>query len=310
LPCSKFVHRPGSHGNKLPSSIIIHTIVLTSGALAGLLRNSLRRSSSFRFRIAQQNGNQHVRWERLWRRYEDSGSVHQNRQKGDYAGTPDRNGVWDELVWNTAGEAVADHQDSRCASLVRPPSEFGDPNTLRMEKWPIEQGIPYPRSRRSIAGENEAIYKCSCSVFPLDSPGESLHTSPRITLLQPVTDNSFPGVFEYVDHVMTPCILSPVKEHKLKTKLQISRILRFLNFSKFPGPNGIPNRTLMKFSKRTLSFMTYIFNVALFTHHFPQVLKQARVISIVKPGKDPVPPTFHHPFSILDKIGKFIEKSQ
>jgi hypothetical protein len=60
---------------------------------------------------------------------------------------------------------------------------------------------------------------------------------------------------------------------------------------------------------QSLSFLDIIINVALRTLHFLQVRKEARVIYIVKLGKDPALPTSHHPFNVFDTIDKFIEKS-
>ena len=44
------------------------------------------------------------------------------------------------------------------------------------------------------------------------------------------------------------------------------------------------------------------------THHFPPVWKHARVISILKPGKDTAQPSSYRPISLLDTIGKLFEK--
>ena len=51
-----------------------------------------------------------------------------------------------------------------------------------------------------------------------------------------------------------------------------------------------------------------IFNAILLTHHFPTAWKHARVISILKPGKDPALPSSYRPISLLDTIGKIFEK--
>jgi hypothetical protein len=54
--------------------------------------------------------------------------------------------------------------------------------------------------------------------------------------------------------------------------------------------------------------LVHIFNAVLHTHHFPTGWKHARVISILKPGKDPAQPTSYRPISLLDTIGKVFEK--
>jgi len=54
--------------------------------------------------------------------------------------------------------------------------------------------------------------------------------------------------------------------------------------------------------------MVLIFNAILLTHHFPTMWKHARVISILKPGKDSPLPSSYRPISLLDTIGKLFEK--
>jgi hypothetical protein len=51
-----------------------------------------------------------------------------------------------------------------------------------------------------------------------------------------------------------------------------------------------------------------IFNAILRTQYFPPVWKHARVIYILKPGKDPALPSSYRPISLLDTIGKVFEK--
>jgi hypothetical protein len=50
-----------------------------------------------------------------------------------------------------------------------------------------------------------------------------------------------------------------------------------------------------------------LFNAILRTQYFPPVWKHARVISILKPGKDPTLPSSYRPISLLDTIGKVFE---
>jgi hypothetical protein len=50
-----------------------------------------------------------------------------------------------------------------------------------------------------------------------------------------------------------------------------------------------------------------LFNAVLKTQYFPPVLKNARVISFRKPGKDPALPSSYRPISLLDTIGKVFE---
>ena len=71
---------------------------------------------------------------------------------------------------------------------------------------------------------------------------------------------------------------------------------------------GIPNRVLKHLPQRAVSLLVQIFNAVLLTHHFPSVWKHARVISILKLGKDPALPSSYRPIGLLDRIVKLFEK--
>jgi len=113
--------------------------------------------------------------------------------------------------------------------------------------------------------------------------------------VQPVTDHSIPAVIEKVDVSLT-------------TPDEVHEGIRGLKVSKAPGPNGIPNRALKYLPKRAVSLFARTFNTVLRTHNFPQTLKHARGISILKPGKDPALSASYRPISLLDMIGKSLEK--
>jgi len=83
--------------------------------------------------------------------------------------------------------------------------------------------------------------------------------------------------------------------------------IKGLKVSKFPGPNGIPNRSLKHLPKRAVS-LAHIVNAVFHTHHFPQAWKHARMISILKPRMDPALPSSYRLISLSDTIGKLSEK--
>jgi hypothetical protein len=59
---------------------------------------------------------------------------------------------------------------------------------------------------------------------------------------------------------------------------------------------------------RAVSLLVVLFNAILRTHYFPAAWKHARVFSILKPGKDPALPSSYRSISLLDTIGKLLEK--
>jgi hypothetical protein len=137
---------------------------------------------------------------------------------------------------------------------------------------------------------------------------ESLADNPD-TQIQPVTDPSVQAVIEMVDMALRSYFMSPASEPNLNNHEKLQEAIRDLKVSKALGPNGILNRALKHLPQRTVSLLVQIFNAILLTHHFPTVWKQARVISILNPGKDQALPSSHRPISLLDMIGKLFERS-
>jgi hypothetical protein len=123
-----------------------------------------------------------------------------------------------------------------------------------------------------------------------------------------VTDPSVPAVIEMVDVALRSYFLIPASEPKLTTPDEVQEAIVVLNVSKAQGPNGIPNRALKHLPQRAVFLQAEIYNAVLFTKNFPPVWKHARMISILKPGKDPALPSSHRPISLLDTIGKLFEK--
>jgi len=81
--------------------------------------------------------------------------------------------------------------------------------------------------------------------------------------------------------------MAPAIEPKLTNPEDVQEAISVL---KAPCPNSIPSRALKHLQQRAVSRLVLIFNAILLTHHFPTAWKRARVISILKPGKDPALP--------------------
>ena len=109
--------------------------------------------------------------------------------------------------------------------------------------------------------------------------------------------------------VLRSYFLSPASKPQLTNPDEFHEAIRCLKVSKAPGPNGIPSRALKRLPKRAVSLPTRIFNAVLSTHHFPQTWKHARVISILKPGKDPALPSSYRPISLLDTVVKLFDNN-
>jgi len=103
-------------------------------------------------------------------------------------------------------------------------------------------------------------------------------------------------------------LISPASEPKLTYPEDIQEAISGLKISKVTEPNGIPNIVLKHLPQRAVSALVLIFTAFLLTGLFPTVWKQARVISIHKPGKDPALPSSYQHIRLFDTIGKLFEK--
>jgi hypothetical protein len=50
--------------------------------------------------------------------------------------------------------------------------------------------------------------------------------------------------------------------------------------------DGLPNECLRHLSRRLLAYLTHLFNHCLRLSHFPKPWKEAKVMTLLKPGKD------------------------
>jgi hypothetical protein len=72
--------------------------------------------------------------------------------------------------------------------------------------------------------------------------------------------------------------------------------------------DGIPSDCLRHLPRRPLVHLTHLINNCVRLSHFPKSWKEAKVITLPKPGKDPKLPQSLGPISILPTTGKLFEK--
>ncbi|GBM22164.1 hypothetical protein AVEN_190821-1 [Araneus ventricosus] len=103
--------------------------------------------------------------------------------------------------------------------------------------------------------------------------------------IEPYDDNFIENVENEIDdYFFTNNIPSPAP---LSSPAEILAIIAKLNIRKTSGPDKIPNKALKLLTPNALTFLTKIFNKCLTFNHFPLRWKQANIIMLSKPGKDP-----------------------
>jgi hypothetical protein len=193
--------------------------------------------------------------------------------------------------------------------------------THRLNKWRNEQWSDVLESPDSA---DQSLWKLTKRVMRVPTPlppllvpgGLALSDSEKAEALadsleaqfQPVNDPSSPAVTEAVDEVMRAYKYAPASELKLTSPSQVQEAVQGLKVGKAPGPNGVPNRALTHLPKREITFIMKLFNAVLRRQYFPPAWKHARVISILKPEKDPTLPSSYRPISLLYTVDKLFEK--
>jgi len=89
---------------------------------------------------------------------------------------------------------------------------------------------------------------------------------------------------------------------------EVQKAIRCFKECKAAGPNGIQDRALKHLPMRAVFLVVQIFIAILRFEHFPPVWKNARLISILKPAKEPAPPPSCRLISLLDTIVNGFEK--
>lgn len=99
-----------------------------------------------------------------------------------------------------------------------------------------------------------------------------------------------------------------VPNEKKITVDEISAALKNSKNMKAPGFDSIFNILLKHLSSRTLTHLANILNKCMDLQYFPSTWKCAKVVPILKPGKDPTSPSSYRPISLLSSISKIFER--
>ncbi|KAL4127027.1 hypothetical protein QTP88_011225 [Uroleucon formosanum] len=89
---------------------------------------------------------------------------------------------------------------------------------------------------------------------------------------------------------------------------EILHIINKLHNNKAPGHDLITNRIIKNLPKKTIIFLTFIFNSILRLSYIPPSWKHSIIILIHKPGKPKNLPSSFRPISLLPSFSKILEK--
>lgn len=98
------------------------------------------------------------------------------------------------------------------------------------------------------------------------------------------------------------------KEHNIEypnlTPHKMKNIIRKLRPYKAPGQDGIQEKQKWKLLKKLIWQLHHIYK----NNHFPNIWKRAKIIPILKPGKNSSQTLSYRPISLLPILGKIPEK--
>jgi hypothetical protein len=86
----------------------------------------------------------------------------------------------------------------------------------------------------------------------------------------------------------------------------LQKLIYSLKMRKACRLDGIPNECLRHLPRRPLVHLTHLFNHCVRLSHFPSSWKEAKIITLPKPGKDPKFPQNLRLISLLSTTGKLI----
>lgn len=88
---------------------------------------------------------------------------------------------------------------------------------------------------------------------------------------------------------------------------ELIRRINTLENRKAPGDDSITNIVLKNLSRKSVVYLTKIFNACLLTSYFPESWKTAKIIAVKKPGKEMSIPSSYRPISLLPSLAKLLE---
>lgn len=159
-----------------------------------------------------------------------------------------------------------------------------------------------PSSIHAIQGPQELV-------FSPEAMAEALATSLEDRFVSPANGGMPPHVLRDIEAEAAALLHGPPAGPVLLTSSRVvRRLLRKMPAKKSPGPDGIGPAFLSALPPKAFALLLRIFNACLLLQYFPSAWKEAKVITILKPGKDKLLPQNYRPISLLNTMGKLFER--
>lgn len=113
---------------------------------------------------------------------------------------------------------------------------------------------------------------------------------------------------EIMEQFLTEPHLGDFPPPILLTPGNVKEVIDSLHPSKAPGFDFITGKVLQELPRKGIVFLTFIFNAALRTGHFPELWKAGKITMIPKPGKPPFDVSSYRPICLLPVASKLFEK--
>lgn len=113
----------------------------------------------------------------------------------------------------------------------------------------------------------------------------------------------------YVDFDITPTLqINPTTKIKYFSPSEIRKVTDHLKTRKAPGLDEITGQLIKELPKKEYVLLTYLFNAIMKLQYMPTGWKIAKIIILLKSGKQPDQPQLYKPISLLSIFSELFEK--
>jgi len=188
--------------------------------------------------------------------------------------------------------------------------EFVSRNWSEAINCPEDHRAKLWRITRTLRRFSPSLPALSTPTGEVYSPAEkaAAHADASTVNLAPSTDQNLAGDADSLLAELRSTSDADPTTIELTTPKEVKAVISSLRPRKAPGPDGITAPLLRNLPWRTLVYITMLINACLLVGYFPTAWKTATTIFLPKPGKDHRDPANHRPISLLNILGKVLEK--